>query len=70
MFEDCLFDDYKCYDERGLLKGKLEVKPPLPTRLEWDFTDRDFVATIDEALADAQKIVNVSHARWSLLTVL
>lgn len=60
MFEDCLFDDCHCYDENGNLKGALEVKPPLPIRLQWDFNDPQLVATVDEAFVAAQKIVQVT----------
>lgn len=36
------------------------MKPPLPTRLDWEFSDL-LVKTIDEAYADALNIVNVSR---------
>lgn len=48
------------YDENGNIKVVMEIKPPTPTRLAWDFKNPMMVATIDEAYADAQKIINVS----------
>lgn len=38
----------------------MEMKPPLPTRLEWDFKDQELQTTIMAANEDAQKIINVS----------
>lgn len=48
------------YDENGNIKGTMEMKPPIPSRLQWDFSDPEFQATVEEAYIDAQKIIDVS----------
>lgn len=48
------------YDEHGNIKGKAEIKPPTPIRLDWDFNDPQLVKMIDEAFIDSQKVINVS----------
>lgn len=51
---------FHSYDDNGNIKVVMEIKPPAPTRLAWDFKDPMMVDTIDEAFADARKIINVS----------
>lgn len=53
-----LDDDFR-YDEDGNTHGKIEVIPPAPTRLQWDFRNQQLLKTIDEAYGDAQKVLNV-----------
>lgn len=47
------------YDENGNLKGQIKIKPPAPTRLQWEFKE-ELVKNIDQAYQDALKIVQVS----------
>lgn len=47
------------YDENGNTQGKVDVIPPAPTRLQWDFQNEQLLKTIDEAYNDAQKLLNV-----------
>jgi hypothetical protein len=49
------------YDENGNCHGKVEVIPPTPTRIQWDF-DEPLLKTIDEAYLDAQKVLNVRQS--------
>jgi hypothetical protein len=35
------------------------MKPPLPTRLEWDLVDKELLANIEEAFKHSQEIINV-----------
>jgi hypothetical protein len=37
----------------------MEFKPPLPTRLKWDFSSEKLVKNIDQAYEDALKVVKV-----------
>lgn len=46
------------YDENGNLKGAMKMKPPVPTRLQWEFKE-ELVKNIDQAYQDALKIVQV-----------
>jgi len=39
----------------------MECKPPLPTRLKWDFSEEQLVKNIDQAYNDALKITSVSN---------
>lgn len=48
------------YDAEGNLLTKMEQKPPVPVRLQWDFSDIELVKKIDEAYSDGLKLVNVS----------
>jgi hypothetical protein len=50
------------YDDNGNCHGKVEVIPPTPTRLQWDFNDEQMLKTIDMAHLDAQKVLNVRPA--------
>ncbi|KAG5684913.1 hypothetical protein PVAND_014123 [Polypedilum vanderplanki] len=58
VWECALADDHEGYDENGNTLGKIEVLPPVPTRLSWDFNDESLVKTIDMAYDDAQRIIN------------
>lgn len=59
MFEDSILEDLKSYDEEGNLRGSIGFTPPQPTRLQWDFSDSELVATIDEAFESSQRIIKV-----------
>lgn len=59
LFETVLFEDMFSYDEKGNLKGSMKIKPPAPTRLQWEFKE-ELVKNIDEAYQDALKIVQVA----------
>jgi hypothetical protein len=39
------------------------MKPPIPTRLQWEFSD-ELVKTIDEAYSDGVKVINVSKIKY------
>lgn len=45
------------YDEHGNAVGALEMTPPTPTRLNFDFNDDSLLKTIDIAYDDAQKVI-------------
>lgn len=47
------------YDESGNLLGTIEMTPPTPTRLQWEFSNA-LLKTIDEAYKDALIVVNVN----------
>lgn len=51
------------YDEKGNTPGKIEIMPPAPTRLAWDFKNEQLLKTIDDAYDDAQKVLNVSSIK-------
>lgn len=60
MFEEVSLDDLTIsFDEKGKLFGSMEMKPPAPTRMIWEFDDQ-LEKTIDEAYNDALKVVAVS----------
>lgn len=62
LYEEVQFEDQFSYDEDGNLLGSMECKPPLPTRLKWDFSDEQLVKNIDQAYNDALKITSdVDH---------
>lgn len=46
------------YNDNGDALGSIEITPPNPTRLSWDFNDESLLKTIDIAVVDAQKIIN------------
>ena len=48
------------YDENGNLLGSMEMKPPNPARLEWDFSSK-LVEKIDEAYKDGMKMTEVNR---------
>lgn len=59
MFEEACYEELDgCYDSQGNLQGTMEMKPPLPTRLQWEFSS-ELVRNIDEAYSDGLKLVNV-----------
>lgn len=58
MFEDVCFDDLHSYDDKGNLHGVMEMKPPNPSKLNWEFNS-ELEKTIDEAYKDALKVVEV-----------
>ncbi|KAG5684914.1 hypothetical protein PVAND_014123 [Polypedilum vanderplanki] len=58
IWEHIVLEEAKRYDENGNTLGKIEVLPPVPTRLSWDFNDESLVKTIDMAYDDAQRIIN------------
>lgn len=47
------------YDENGNLRGKMQIDPPTPTRIQWSFNE-DLLKTIDDAYNDALKLAAVS----------
>lgn len=52
------------YDADGNLLGTMEQKPPMPTRIQFEFSS-ELVKTIDEAYSDGVKLVNVSMLQSS-----
>lgn len=50
------------YNEDGTLKGSMKMKPPVPTRIQWEFSSQ-MLATIDEAYNDGLQVVTVSRKR-------
>ncbi|KAG5668795.1 hypothetical protein PVAND_016721 [Polypedilum vanderplanki] len=58
MLEECMVYDIKSYDAHGNIKGTMEIKPPLPVRLNWDFSDQNLINTIDEAYGDGLKLIS------------
>lgn len=36
------------------------MKPPVPVRLQWDFSDPKLATIVDEAYLSARKIIDVS----------
>lgn len=59
---NCMNINHNSYDSNGNIKGAIEIKPPPPMRLEWNFIDQDLQDTIEEAFVDSQKIIEV---KWS-----
>jgi hypothetical protein len=47
------------YDEFGNVFGSMEMKPPNPKKLQWEFNS-ELVKKIDEAYNDALKIAKVT----------
>lgn len=56
------------YDENGNLKGSMQMKPPVPKRLQWEFKE-ELVKNIDEAYQDALKIVQVKDRLITFLNI-
>ena len=56
---------FKSFDESGNLLGSMEMKPPNPIRLQWDFSSK-LVERIDEAYKDGLKITEVKTFMWFL----
>jgi carnitine O-palmitoyltransferase 1 len=44
------------YDSEGNIIGTMDITPPPPTRLTWDFTDKSLIESIDEAYSDGAKL--------------
>ncbi|KAG5684907.1 hypothetical protein PVAND_014117 [Polypedilum vanderplanki] len=64
FFEECLIDDYHCYDKEGKLKVKVENKSslPKPEKLEWSLIDIDLIDAVEKAHEDVMNVVNnVDH---------
>lgn len=61
MFEEVLYDDMTSYDQDGNLLTTMQMKPPNPTRLSWEFTS-ELVKSIDEAYNDGLKILKVKKS--------
>jgi hypothetical protein len=61
LFETFFYNDLSGYDEHGNLSKTSEIndKPPLPTRLKWDLTNKNLIRNIDEAYSEAVRIINV-----------
>lgn len=55
MVEEMHLDELKDYDENGNLLGEMQINPPTPTRLQWNWND-ELVKTIDNAYNDALKL--------------
>lgn len=51
-------NNIKRYSENGDTLGTIEVTPPNPTRLSWDFSNESLLKVIDNALNAAQKIIS------------
>jgi hypothetical protein len=49
---------FHSYDEFGNVFGSMEMKPPNPTKLQWEFNS-ELVQKIDESYNDALKIAKV-----------
>lgn len=65
IYEEVMFTDYYCYDEKGNIKGSYHLTQPLPppVRLNWDFHSADLTKTISDAYSDALKMIDVSALR-------
>ncbi|KAL7029856.1 hypothetical protein ACKWTF_006398 [Chironomus riparius] len=62
FFEECIINDYHCYDEHGNLKGQIEYKPKNVSKLNWELDDDELKCLISEAGKAAEELVtNVDH---------
>lgn len=51
------------YDENGNCTGDAEFQPPSPKRMTWDLRNAELVTAIQDADADAQKLISDLHLR-------
>lgn len=60
IMEEVLQDGY---DASGNCTGQVEFQPPSPKRMTWDLRNAELVSAIQEADADAQKLISDLHLR-------
>lgn len=53
-----LNEHWTSYDQQGNIIGKMEMQPPEPIKLFWDFGD-ELLKIIDEAYQDGLKVIQV-----------
>lgn len=59
-----MFVQYKCgvvpgrYDANGNSKGEVAVKPPAPSRLQWDLTSDEYKEAAQMSYTVAKKLVS------------
>lgn len=51
------------YDDKGNCVGVAEFQPPSPKRMTWDLRNPELISAVQEADADAQKLITDLHLR-------